>query len=281
MTAEKDEESLGEIRMNKYKALLFREWKVTKKFYFTKILLFLFFVALFAAVAFFVYSVNEFGEYTMENRCLLASASAIFLVLLPAVMVAEDNGLYKSDVNLGWIDFSRALPLTSYDKAFSKYLFKTIGILMGLMLSIFTTIGICAIMNCPIQISAIYAFIWLVAIILGIDLIRQIIILYNIDMKTIKLICDIGFILSIVWCFLPIDVSPSDEIKDIFHFIQDMYRGETLSEAESERLGKMFSEWFQDLFTISHLWGCIGFWLVILILIVGFRITVKVGNCET
>lgn len=143
------------------------------------------------------------------------------------------------------------------------------AVLVGMFLSILAVAGFCGILGAPIQPSAIYAFFWLVDGILLYDLIHQYIIMNAIDPKILKRIYDIGFILFLVWCFLPIDISPNDEIKDIYEMIRKGYQGEAIDEAMATEMTNMMI----DFFTISHLWGCIGFLLMVVILIVGFVVT--------
>ncbi|MBR4085893.1 MAG: hypothetical protein IKK33_16585 [Lachnospiraceae bacterium] len=258
--------------MKKYKVLLFREWKVTKKFYITRTLLFLFSVAMFGVVA-FVSSPKNGGPAVgaAADKTILALMLSFFVGCLSAILVAEDNGTYKSDVNSGWLNFSRALPITSFEKAVVKYLFRAMVILVGMILTVLSVAEICLMVGTPIQLSAIYAFFWVVNIVLVIDLIHQAIIIYDIDMKIIMRISDIGFVLFIVWCFLPIDISPYGEIKDIYGIIKKGYQGEAIDEAMSLELSNMAVEFM----TISNLWGCLGFLLVIVILIVSFVVTGK------
>lgn len=258
--------------MNKYKALLFREWKVTKKFYITRTLLFLFFVAMFGVVT-FVSSPKNGGPAVgaAADKTILALMLSFFMGCLSAVLVAEDNGGYKSDVNAGWLNFSWALPITSFEKAVVKYLFRAIVILAGMLLTVLAVAGICLVVGTSIQLSAIYAFFWVVNIVLGIDLIHQAIIIYDIDMKIIMRISDIGFVLFIVWCFLPIDISPSGEIKDIYEIIRKGYQGEAIDEAMTLELTNMVVEFM----TISNLWGCLGILIMFVILIISFVVTGK------
>ena len=68
--------------MKKYKSLLFREWKVTKKFYISKIFLFFVFVALFAVAAYVATPKND-GAAT--DVTILALGLSLFLGCLPAV----------------------------------------------------------------------------------------------------------------------------------------------------------------------------------------------------
>lgn len=254
--------------MEKYKSLLFREWKVTKKFYISKIFLFLVFVALFAVAAYVATPKND-GAAT--DVTILALGLSLFLGCLPAVLVAEDNGLYKSDVNFGWLNFSQALPVTSFDKALAKYLFKTIVILAGLALTLLAVAGICFQVGAPIQMSGVYAFIWVVDVVLVCDLVKQYIIMHTIDTKYIKRIWYIGNIILIVWLMLPIDVFSNSKIRNFFEISMRGPSG-NISEAEKELLNRAYTALF-DFLTISHLSGCIGFLLMIVILIVSFVVT--------
>lgn len=254
--------------MKKYKVLLFREWKITKKFYISKIFLFLVFVALFVVAAFVVGPKNN-GAAT--DTTILALGLSFFMGCLPAVLVAEDNGLYKSDVNFGWLDFSRALPVTSFDKALAKYLFKSIVILVGLALTILAAAGICFQVGEPIQMAGVYAFIWLVDIVLVYDLVKQYIVMYAIDIKFLMRIYYVANIVLIVWLILPIDVFSNSKLKN---FLDVSLRGISgnISEAEEEFLDRMYTA-LLDFLAIPHLSGFIGFLLMIVILIISFVVT--------
>lgn len=254
--------------MKKYKALVFREWKITKKFYVFRSVLFLFFVAMFA-LAFYGLTIQN--EMSADGASITALVISSIMCVLSGVLAAEDNGGYKSDVNSGWLNFSWALPLTSSEKAMGKYLFRVLVILVGLLITIIAMSGLCAVFGCPLPLSALYAFFWGINVVLLIDLIRQFIVMHATDMKSLKKICNIGSIIVGVWLFLPIDIFPGgnlgDKIEDFFE------RTSTMGEDEASLL---MDNVMVDLFTISHLWGCVGILLMIILLIISF-VVVKRG----
>lgn len=260
--------------MKKYKALLFREWKITRKFYIFRSLLFLFFVVMFALASYVMARTSGVTEDGIklnglegEGAYMAASLLSFILYLFAGVMAAEDNGAYKSDVSSGWLNFSWALPVTSSEKALVKYLFRVIVILIGLVLSTIAMVGLSAIMRCSVPASAIYVYFWGISVVMIIDLIRQFVIMHAIDMKSLKKIFSIGTTIFIVWGFLPIDIFPGGNKIDAFF--------ENLDTMEEEEAALQMTNVMEDLFSISHLCGGIGILLTIVLLLVSFGVVKK------
>lgn len=252
--------------MKKYKALVFREWKITKKFYVFRSVLFLVFVAMFAAA---FYGLTIQNEMSADGASLMALVISSIMCVFAGVLVAEDNAGYKSDVNSGWLNFSWALPLTSSEKALGKYLFRSLVILVGLLITIIAMSGLCAVFACPLPLSALYVFFWGINVVLIIDLIRQFVIMHAIDMKALKKLLNIGTIIAVVG-FILIDSFMGSKLMEKINVFM-----EASSNMEEEEAGLLFTNMMKELFTISHLWGCIGILLLFVILFVSFMLTRK------
>lgn len=253
--------------MEKYKSLLYREWKITKKFYILRTILFLFFVAMFALT---FYGLTIQNEPTAEGAYMTALVISTIFCLFSGVLAAEDNGAYKTDVNSGWLSFSWALPLTSAEKALSKYLFRVIVILVGLGVSVIVVKGFGAVFGVPVLYSALYVYFWSINVVLIIDLVRQFIVMHTVDMKFLKKLLNIGTIISIAG-FILIDISMGSKLEKKLNALVEMTG--TMEDAEA---GAFLLSVMKDLFTISHLWGCIGILLMIVLLIVS-AVVVKRG----
>lgn len=253
--------------MEKYKSLLFREWKITKKFYVLRMILFLFWVAMFAL---FFYGVTIQNEATAEGAYMTTLIISSIFCLFSGVLAAEDNGAYKTDVNSGWLSFSWALPLTSAEKAFSKYLFRVIVILVGLGVSVIVVNGFGVIFGVPVLYSALYVYFWSINVVLIIDLIRQFIIMRAMDMKSLKKIYNIGTII-VVAGFILSEIFLGSRLEEKMNSFEEMF-----TTMDEEAVSVFIFSVVKDLFTISHLWGFAGILLMIVLLIVS-AVVVKRG----
>lgn len=254
--------------MKKYTALLFREWKITKKFYILRMFLFLFFVAMFALT---FYGLTIQNEATPEGAYITTLVISSIFCLFSGVLATEDNGAYRADVNSGWLSYSGALPLTAAEKAFSKYLFRVIVILVGLGVSVLVVNGFGAIFGVPVLYSALYVYFWSINVVLIIDLIRQFVMMHAVDMKSLKKISNIGIIIFLALFFIPSGIFPESSLEKKMKAFDEM-----LTTMDEEAASLLLLDYVKELFTISHLWGCVGILLMIVLLIVSV-VVVKRG----
>lgn len=252
----------------KYKSLLYREWKVSKKFYLLRIVLLLLFTALLGGTVLFLMNASTGPEAEAGVAEALDWTLIFFFYLLVLFMAAasgEDNGVYKSDVSSGWLKYSWALPVTAHEKAVTKYVFRGILILAG-TIYMFASVGaICAITGFAHMKTVVYAFFWCLDAILATYIVRDYIVMNAVDMKALKKMGNIAIIVFVIVFELPafmriIRGVPPEEILDIkltAMINAGDYRG------------------LVELISIPDLWGCIGILLLVVIFVGGFLLSRK------
>ena len=244
--------------MNKYKSLVFREWKLSQKHYISKILLFLLFVVMFGLAMFVLGGQAAEEETTLDGFALLIS---YLIGIVGVIYVAEDNGVYKADVNSGWLAYSWALPLTAFEKAMAKYILKAVVIVVGMTLIILGAVVLYTIAGCTISINTVLSFFLFLDGILIYDMVRQFILMYATDSKALKKMGSIASAVGVALLFLP-DLFSGGETDA---FDEDFSSVEGLA---------AFNEMTRTL-VIPTFWGCAGVVFMFVLLIVGFVMTWK------
>ncbi len=248
--------------MEKYKSLLYREWKITKKFYLLRIVLLLLFTALLGGGM--IYAVNVGVEVGGAN-----DGAWLFLLYLLVLFIAaasgEDNGVYKSDVNSGWLKYSWALPVTAHEKAVTRSAFRAIVVLIG-TIYMFVSIGvICAITGFARMATVVYVFFWGLDIILIFHMVHDFIIMRAVDKKMLKKMSNVAITIFIVVISIP----------DIIVFIL----GKPINSGFENKMDALAEtgdlSGLTELLTISDLGGWIGILLLFVILIGGFLLSRK------
>ena len=244
----------------KYKALVYREWKIAKKFYVLRSILILLFVLLFGGIIVFSTRAGVKADGVWLFFLYL-------IVLFIAVAIGENNGVYKSDVNVGWLRFSWALPLTACEKAIAKYIFKCIVILSGTLFTLVSLGIICVLSEFTRMTTVVFAFFWCLDVCLLFDLLRHAIMMRAVDTKTLKKICKKASIVIFVIISIP-DVITLIQGKSIFE------KSPIESKIDAAIANSDF-HMLADLMTIPKTWGFIGILLVFVLLIAGFAVTRK------
>lgn len=252
----------------KYKSLLYREWKVSKKFYLIRIVLLLLFTALLGCAAIFIVnaSTNQASEAGAAEALDFALIVFFYLlVLFIAAASGEDNGVYKADVNSGWLKFSWALPVTAHEKAVTRFVFRGIVVLIG-TIYMFAAIGaICGITGFSHMKTVVYAFFWCLDFCLLYDAIKDFIIMRAVDVKAVKKMGNIAMVVIIVLIDLP--------------YLMAFLGGKPLKSEFESKLDAMMASGdlsgLLDLVTIPDLWGGVGILLLFVILIGCFFISRK------
>ena len=123
--------------MKKYKSLIFRELKISKKHYISHALLMGAFAAmlLFAVFIGWKDSIANATEQDMSEFHATLGMFAFMFSFLTSVLAAYDTDIYQADKNTGWLRYSYALPITAKEKALSRYTVKLAAILIGGILS--------------------------------------------------------------------------------------------------------------------------------------------------
>lgn len=152
--------------MKKYKSLLYREWKLASKHYCTRAGLFL----LFAVLAVFICMFLEGLEFF---EVVLAYLGAT----LAATLASEDSGVFASDMNSDWMQYSYALPVTGFDKAVARYILKLITIVVGMVIAIACAAGLCTFGNSSISTNMVMHFFFIMDVILVYDMLVEALVL--------------------------------------------------------------------------------------------------------
>ncbi len=250
--------------MNMYKSLVFREWKLSKKHYILRSVVFVLLSALFLLAMFSLGIGAKQDKASIDGFVFIA---AYFVGIVAAVFVAEDNGVYKADVNSGWLAYSWALPITAFEKAMAKYIFKTGLVLVGMLATILVISGMYGLSGGDFNVKAVYPFFLVVDAVLIYDLVRQIIIMKAVDTKSLKKMGNVAGVILAVIFFLPgmLSGDKSDPVDEFF---------ESLAVEEGQADFEAFDK-LVDLIDIPNFIGIIALELVFIILTISFVVTWK------
>ena len=119
--------------MKLYRSLLFREWKISRRHYVTRVLMVVCFAALLLLAVFAAWK-DDFANASASELEELRSAIDMFGMMfgmLTAILAVYDTDVLQSDVNCGWHRYSLALPITAKDKALARYSVRCGAILTG------------------------------------------------------------------------------------------------------------------------------------------------------
>ncbi len=247
----------------KYKALVYREWKVSKKFYAPRVALLGLFLILLGYVVMLIAKdpVTDPPEATTMGILFL---SYLFIACI-AAMAGEDNGVHKADVDTGWLRFSWALPLTAFEVTMGKYIFKVVMILIGTIV-MFVSIGTLTVLaDFTLMAEVVYAFFWCLDVVLLFNFFHNLFVLRAVDKKTLKKMSTISGIVGVVLLFLP----------DIWFLLSGKSSENTFESNMEQAFETMDYNRLIDLITIPDFWGWIGILLLFVILPVSFVVTRK------
>ncbi len=249
----------------KYKSLIYREWKLVKRFYIVRVLVLLFFALMMGGAS--LYALSEPMD-PPEAAMLFKLTFLYWPIFCDAALVGEDNGIYKSDVANGWLRFSWALPLTAYEMVVPGYILKGIAILVGMVMAFVTSIVFCVATDFTYFATALYAFFWGVNIALMRDLIIHIFIMFAVKTDKVKKVIKVGTVTLLIGVLLVIvyyaSKAASSQINGLVH----------AQEITGEMEGFVYIK-LVDILTISHFWGVIGILLMFVLFIAGFWVTLK------
>ena len=251
--------------MEKYKSLVYREWKVSKKHYVPRMVLLGLFLILvgFVIILFVKEPVTDPAEAEAGTLGVLF-LSYLFVACI-AAMIGDDNGVHKADVDTGWLRFSWALPLTAFETAMGKYIFRVLLILVG-ALFVFVSVGaLTAFTYFDLMAEVVYAFILCLDAVLLYDLLHKAFILRAVDKKTMKKMSTIFGAVGVALLCLP----------DILFWGKAATEGEGFETQMEQAFATMNNAKLLDLLTIPDFWGVLGILLLFVILAAGFVVTWK------
>lgn len=111
--------------MRKYQSLLFREYKLSRNHYlFRFVILILFFGIVFLAIL-----LNR--DESRETINSISMFMSLLFAIITGFVCADDAGVYRSDIKVGWHTYSYCLPISLFEKSIVPYLVKVWAILIG------------------------------------------------------------------------------------------------------------------------------------------------------
>lgn len=246
--------------MNKYKSLVFRELKLSARHYALRGLMFLAFIAMLVLVMFVL---KPQAAKEMSNMRGFALMGAYVVGIIGAIIIGEDNGVYKADVNTGWLTYSWALPLTSFEKAMAKYMVRIILIAAGSVITVLSAILIFLISGAAFNINTILSLFIFIDIALVFNIVLEAFFMRATDTKTLKKMGTIAGSVLAVLIFLP----------DILSLGQPDSAESDILEQATQSID--IANYVFYSFKMHEIIGYISIPLMIVILIVGFIITKK------
>lgn len=246
--------------MNKYKSLVFRELKLSARHYMFRGLMFLAFIAMLILVMLVIKPQAAREGGAVDGFALMG---AYITGIMGAVIIGEDNGVYKSDVNTGWLTFSYALPLNTFEKTMARYISKLIVIAVGAIFTIIGTVLVYTVGGCALNGNILLSLFVFIDAMLIFNIALDAFIMRATDTKALKKMGAAAGIVIAVLIFLP----------DILSLGKTGSGDEIISEEALQSVAAT-----NDIlckFEMPEILGYISIPLMIVILIVGFIITMK------
>lgn len=234
-------------------SLFYREIRLSARHYIIRLLLLVLVVG-FAALSLLVTGQNS--AHTGEDMSGFTVMLTYIIAVIAGVVISEDNGVFKADMDAGWLRYSYALPMSAAKKALTRTLVKLLSIVVGMVV---TVAGAALVSGKMPDAPTILNFVLILDIFLLYDMVQQIFILRATDAdeyKRNKLFggaAGVGAIL-LGTEFLPIDISGLEEAMERIP--------EMKSPAEMAQLGALFE--------LPEIVGYLGIPAMFVILAVGF-----------
>lgn len=248
----------------KYKSLVYREWKVSKKYYAPRVALLGLFLILLGYVLVLI------SKDPATDPPEAATMGFLFLFYLftacVAAMAGDDNGVHKADVYTGWLRFSWALPLTAFETAMGKYIFRALVILVGTIFMFVSVGALTVLIDFTLMTEVVYVFFWCLDVVLLFNLFSNLFMLRAVDKKTLKKLRTISSIVFVALLFLP-DL--------LYLFGKEKTTGNSFYSKIIRAFESADYDMALDLVTIPDFWGWVGILLLFVILVAGFVVTWK------
>ncbi|MBQ9948784.1 MAG: hypothetical protein IJO91_10400 [Oscillospiraceae bacterium] len=217
--------------MKSIRSLFYREMRLSARHYIIRLLLLVLVVG-FAALSLLVTGQNS--AYAGEDMSGFTVMLTYIIAIVAGVVIAEDNGVFKADMDAGWLRYSYALPMSAAKKALTRTLVKLLSISVGMVV---TVAGAALVSGRMPDAPTIMNFVLILDIFLLYDMVQQIFILRATDPDELKRNKFIGGIVAIVVIvigleLLPIDISGLEKAMELIP--------EMKSPAEMSQLGELF-----------------------------------------
>lgn len=123
--------------MKKYKSLLYREVKISIKSYIERFMLMLLYIVMVLLIVFAEAMTST--DTPVEVTTGIALQFFLLLAILAALIICEDNEVFRSDIRTGWGRYSMVLPITALEKTITRYIIRIGTMLIGAVLCLLCT----------------------------------------------------------------------------------------------------------------------------------------------
>ena len=177
--------------MKLYKSLVYREFRLSRKYYILIALLFLLFEAMVLLGIGFGLEDEDSAKTVSEKLAGIITTSIV--PALGGFLCARDANNYKKDVNSGWASYARVLPASGKQRAFACILLRLLSALfIGLLTVVFCVI-INSITGISVTLPAVSVFLSAVAVTVLLDAVYSAVVMRTTDQKDFKKVAFIAF----------------------------------------------------------------------------------------
>lgn len=138
--------------MTKFRSLMYREWRVSRKTNIIKALFLILFTAMMWGMVLSVMTDSSIAEGEKE---FLSVDYFVFCVSCFSIGMGIPTGdeNFKSDLNSGWLRYSYSLPITIYDRISARMVRTAISTVIGFVFSIINIAVCCSVADTPFSMS--------------------------------------------------------------------------------------------------------------------------------
>ncbi len=129
--------------MTKFRSLLFREMRLSRKNYLIQGGMLLLFAAMMWGMLFTVQSEKMAAQIGSESFSAAVEIAILTFTLMGAAVGFAEDELFRSDLNTGWMTYSYALAVTPTDRALVKVVRQGIESAAAMLFSLLNIWGIC------------------------------------------------------------------------------------------------------------------------------------------
>lgn len=138
--------------MTKFRSLMYREWRVSRKTNIIKALFLILFTAMMWGMVFSIMNDPSIAEEEKEFRIIDYFVMCVSCMSIGiAISMGDEN--FKSDLNSGWLRYSYSLPITVYDRISARMLRIAISTVITIVFSIINIAVCCSVVDSPFRMS--------------------------------------------------------------------------------------------------------------------------------
>ncbi|MBP1542963.1 MAG: hypothetical protein J6A16_02605, partial [Oscillospiraceae bacterium] len=160
--------------MKSIRSLFYREMRLSARHYMIRLLLLVLVVG-FAALSLLVTGQNS--AYAGEDMSGFTVMLTYIIAVIAGVVISEDNGVFKADMDAGWLRYSYALPMSAAKKALTRTLVKLLSVVVGMVVIVAGAAAVRGMNGSSLDLKTILYFVLILDVFLLYDMVQQIFIL--------------------------------------------------------------------------------------------------------